>query len=205
MSIAKRMLATRGGRSGASKPVFTGGSVQGQSFRIEGAEELMATLKSMGETQALKSMRGAVRSGATVIKNAANMYAPVGARHGERWHPNRPALKGSIKTASAVSWEQGVIAVYVGPDKKVFYADFVERGHAMVPRGRRLKVRKGATRTERAAKYREKYGSELGFVPAQPYMRPAFDSHNSAAQQRAGQFLKRSIRRWQLKQARGKK
>lgn len=145
-----------------------------------GGKELAAALRKLPELVATEVLETAVVAGAGILREAAALRAPrpgIRRRTGIR-------LADSIKVTVT---EKTRSAVTVNVGTKVPYAHLVEFGHQIVPRGPGRAV--SAARANR----RKVSRSASGFVPARPFMRPAFDENREAIIQRIGQVMGKGI------------
>ena len=142
---------------------------------------LLQDFRELGEAVQKKLTIGAVAAGARVIATEARRLAPEYDEQVQRGHPPRGTLKRAIYYTRLISectatYETWVIGVRAGKrfqqvkrgkgtvNLDAFYAAWVEYGHY-------ARTAKGVTRDGKKA------GRALGvttWVPAQPFMRPAF-------------------------------
>lgn len=153
---------------------------------VAGLEELRAALKQLPERISRNVLRGAVAAGAAVIRKEAQAIAPVYTGSVAQGHPPPGTLKRSIVQKQIVELsgptrQTFYVTVrkgkkYRGQGKKgnlsqdAYYASWVEFGHYYVP-----PRPKGVSRKAHRAANRAK------FVPAKPFMRPAFESKKGEA------------------------
>lgn len=159
-------------------------------FNVQGLKELHAMLQELPVRIERNIMRGAIRAGANVFRDAARQAAPV----------DDGDLKRSIKTSSP-NVKKGNVVVNVGTD--VFYARMVEFGTATYYTGngktvggpykipKRLKSGNIGKRTKKALKFGNVIVNSVthpGIKP-KPFMRPAFDNSSSAAVAKFAEYV----------------
>lgn len=143
---------------------------------ITGLDELIASFEeSNHEIQPI--MKKAVRAGARVIRKAIAERAPVRAEG-----PSGDALPpGAIKSDIVIRKIKDAVAdtaVSVGPaHRTAFVVRWLEFGHNLVKGGR------------------GKSGHKIGFVPARPLIRPAFEESQQAASQAIEASIMRQIKK----------
>lgn len=140
---------------------------------VHGLKELNAKLKALPDKLAVKVLKGALMEAAQPILHAARSKAPV----------DTGLLVSSIKVRSGVSIRRGVVRATVGTSSgdyhgDEFYAAFIEYGHRQGKRTRWVKAKGKLGKLQAAV---EKAGDSRPFVPAQPFMRPAFDENKEKA------------------------
>ena len=140
---------------------------------VHGLKELHQMLQQLPVRIERNIMRGAIRAGANVFRDAARLAAPV----------DDGVLKRSIKTGSS-KVTKGTVTVNVGTD--LYYARMVEFGTASYYTGNGRSVRKPyqipkLSKTGKRNKKALKFGNVIvnsvthpGIRP-QPFMRKAFD------------------------------
>jgi HK97 gp10 family phage protein len=156
------------------------------STQVVGFDELIAELRSLPAKMQERIMKGAVGTGANIIKRAAVANAALMAETG--------TLAQAIYTARMVSQctpteEVWIVSVRAGKkfqsvgkkavNKDAFYAPWVEFGHY-------ARVSKAMDKSARKA------GRALGvakWVPAHPFMRPAFEATREQAVQAMHQYV----------------
>lgn len=163
-------------------PALKAASMANETFNVRGLKELHAMLQQLPVRIERNIMRGAIRAGANVFRDAARQAAPV--HDGD--------LKRSIKTSST-NVKKGKVTVNVGTD--LFYARMVEFGTATYYTGngrtvggpyyipKRDKAGKSSKRKKKAVKFGNVIVNTVvhpGIKP-QPFMRPALDSATQSA------------------------
>lgn len=142
------------------------------SVRIEGADEVAAELRKIGE-RAGQVLEEAALEGAQVIVDDANTLAP-----------------GPNIEAEVVKRDQHSVEVNIGPDKDHWYYRFFETGtqpHTITPSTRkRLRFDVGEEVFALAVQHPG--------MAAQPFLRPAIDENTDAAAKAAGQALRRKLK-----------
>jgi HK97 gp10 family phage protein len=148
--------------------------------KVEGLAELQAKLNDMKTDGAKRIMNRALRAGGEVFKEEVEQRAPVRPElpSGTALPPGALQHDISVKTITGDA-KSGI--VLVGPGRLTRHvARWVEFGHRLVRGGTSRLLANGKTRGR---------GSEVGQVPAHPFMRPAFE----AGVQRALEAVKASI------------
>lgn len=147
--------------------------------QIRGLEELRRTLGNLGEKLECNVCRGMVRAGCMTVRDEARRLAPKDTHEMEMAIEVRQApldrrrnsteywvfarsnrRKGAMKTKKA--WKK--LGIRFSGIPNAWYWHFVEFGHRIVPRGSRINRKR--TNIDKVS---------IGFVPAKPFMRPAFD------------------------------
>lgn len=164
------------------------------SVDIKGLEEITAALRLLPERIAANALRGAVRAGAEVIKAEAILRAPVWTGPMAEGHPPPGTLKRAIysrymyELSSKTQAVQRVTVRKGRPRSKregslpdAYYWTWVEFGHWWVPKA-------GTTRRARRLGV---LASQLGakWIPAHPFMRPAYEAKREAAVHAFAQYL----------------
>lgn len=171
---------------------------------FSGGKELAAALRQLPEAVSKNVLAGSVLAGAGIIREAAVMRCP---KPGIRRRPGTVRLADSIKAVVTES-TRSYVTINVGT--KVKYAHLVEFGHQIVPRGESRITTASVTRVSRSGRttttlqrvapdaerrallrsaLKARQGSASGFVPARPFLRPAFDETREAVIQKIGQVL----------------
>ena len=155
---------------------------------IEGLADLQRRLAELPNNIARNFMKSGVYAAAKIVEKAAKEKAPVYTGEPRDGHPPPGTLKRSIiaKSIPELSgmWEQTFkVTVRKGIKKNkggkknrkfdAFYASWVEYGHYYAPPGKHGE----ASRAKAMAKVRagSKMVEKAFFVPAHPYMRPAWN------------------------------
>lgn len=158
---------------------------------IQGLEQLNANLKRLPALMVTKVLRRGVAAAAGVIKGAAAQYAPIGSRVKKRKglsiQPGTlrrsaivkylPAESNGTQVEYIVTFRQGNRAARAGKD--AYYASWVEFGHRVVPRGKRIKDVYGLLRNQRTIRARRALSTTR--VPPHRYFGPAFDATSGKA------------------------
>lgn len=173
---------------------------------VKGLRELNDALNALPQNIAKNILRGAVNAGAAVIRKEAALRAPV-YQPGKYGAPDERVDPGRLKRAiyqthaperSSAIVQTVLVGVRQGRDQRAkqrgkrvmnldaYYAKWVEFGHWYVP------PRTTGTRKAHRAKYAAPPGR---FIPAQPFMRPAFEAKKNAAIQAIEQYLRERIPR----------
>ena len=159
-------------------------------FNVQGLKELHAMLQQLPVRIERNIMRGAIRAGANVFRDAARQAAPV----------DDGDLKRSIKTSSS-KVTKGKVTVNVGTD--LYYARMVEFGTASYYTGKgksvggpykipkRLKSGKIGKRTKKALKFGSVIVNSVTHPGIRPkaFMRPAFDNSSNAAVAKFAEYV----------------
>jgi len=95
------------------------------TVQVEGLTELNQTLLDLGDKVAKQFLRKAGKAASDLFVQAAKQRAPVLKKPTRRRQAG--ALRDSITAQVSLRKGKGLV-VRVGPDKKVFYAHFVEFG-----------------------------------------------------------------------------
>jgi HK97 gp10 family phage protein len=161
-----------------------------ENFNIQGLKELHQMLQELPVRIEKNIMRGAIRAGANVYRDAARLAAPV----------DDGTLKKSIKTGST-NIKKGNVVVTVGTD--LYYARMVEFGTASYYTGKGRTVGKPykipkASKSGKISKRKKKavkFGNVIvnnvthpGIKP-QPFMRRAFDGASDQAVSTFAQYV----------------
>lgn len=164
----------------------------GVKFEMPDMSAYLAEMKALPDTMREKIMRGAVASGAAVVRRAAVALAPQWDGVVSKGHPAPGTLKNAIyqvRMPEKCSGTSEVFKVDVRtggtragkggarvslPD--AFYAVWVERGHFTRTPGLTQKQHRAARKAGTAG------SSGATWVPAHPFMRPAFESNKDAAE-----------------------
>ncbi|MCU1248688.1 MAG: phage protein gp10 family [Edaphobacter sp.] len=148
----------------------------GLGIRVKGLSELDAIFEEMGDPKRINTAaRAAVRNGAKIVQAAIEERAP------ER--PDLPSSTALPVGALANDIEihvrtgaNGMPYATIGPGKETSHvARWVEYGHRLV-RGGRSKLNKLTGKTSGP-------GSEVGIVPAHPFIRPGFEASEAPARE----------------------
>lgn len=160
----------------------------GASMTIKGLDQLMADLRALPAVVQSELIKRATAKAASVIRSEARTRAPVYTGEVANGHPPPGTLRDAIYMARVASRctpskEVWVINVRQGKGsrktkrgKKVmnldaYYAYFVEKGHYVRQAGKQSRGKRKAAQSTGAVR----------FVPARPFMRPAFEAKKGAA------------------------
>lgn len=150
----------------------------GIHVELIGFEKLDANLQELELDGATgeRILRKALRAGGEVVQAAISERAPVrtegrGGNSGNPAYDLPPgALKSDIQVHVTKDKETNSLAVYIEPGRySKFVGTMVEYGHNMVQGGRLFNWNKRGK------------GKHVGFVPAHPFVRPAWDESQDAA------------------------
>lgn len=174
---------------------------------VKGLSDLNAALAMLPEQIAKNVLRGAVNAGASVIRKEAVRLAPV-YEPGKYGVPDPRVDPGRLKRAifqkhaperSSITAQTVIIGVRKGKSERAkqrggrtvnldaYYAKWVEFGHWYVP-----PRKPGYTRKMHRARYATPPGL---YVPARPFMRPAFEAKKGDAIKAIEQYLRERIPR----------
>lgn len=161
-----------------------------QSFA--GLKELQEALKQLPDRIAKNVLRGAVSAGAAVVRKQVVANAPLWTGPVGKGHPKPGTLKKSIYQKQIGELSNNVKQTFfVGARRgkgyrekgqDAYYASWVEFGHFFVP-----PRPKGVTRKAHRKENRSK------FVPAHPFIRPAFESKKVEAVEAIKAYLEKRI------------
>lgn len=145
-------------------------------FELKGFSDLQKRLQELPGKLQRKVMAGAVKEASGVIKQAAQANAPIAAENIYRkaihktgkkagQHYKAKLAPGTLKRSIGIRQKrkgvsQGQVVFQIGPSKKAFYGQFVEKGHVL-----RKKIK----------------GPIIGHVPAYPFLRPAIEQNAERA------------------------
>lgn len=141
------------------------------TIHIDGLNEVKEMLDNLAEKEADRIIRKALRAGGVITQDAVQSFAPVrpDLPSGTALPPN--ALENDI-TLTVKKINSNQYSAIIQPGKATRHvANFVEYGHRLVRGGYSKIIKKGRN----AGKTRGP-GSEVGFVPAHPFVRVAFES-----------------------------
>jgi HK97 gp10 family phage protein len=138
-------------------------------IHVEGIEELQSKLDDLDQKIKTKIVRKALKAGGAIVKAAIEERAP------ER--PDLPSttalppgwMKQDVKSSFRGKTKSGNPGQIIGPGPATSHAaHLVEYGHRM--------VRGGKSRLDKKSGKYKGDGTETGFVPEHPFIRPAFES-----------------------------
>lgn len=144
---------------------------------VEGDRELKRTLRRLDTKLRKKALRRAMRKGARPIRDAARAKAPRRTSHPKRTE-GTPLHKTIVVRSARKRRGQDEISVKVTHTRDGAHAHLVEYGTG--PRFQKGRLGAGT-------------GRYVGVMPAQPYMRPAFDSQGATALRVVRYELEREI------------
>jgi HK97 gp10 family phage protein len=151
----------------------------GFSVHIEGLQALDARLKEMGNAEAKKCIKKALKAGAVVVQKEIQERTPV--------RPDLPsttalpvgALVNDIEVAGIVDGDN--LAIMIGPGKHTEHAArLVEYGHRSVTGGTSTKGKDGKYRGN-GREVKAVNGVTGGQVPPHPFIRPAYEASRTGA------------------------
>lgn len=119
------------------------------NFEIEGLNELLTRLNSLGE-QADEIKEKALKAGAEIIRDEIERNTPVSNRRGD--HAKDHIVVGEMKDD----------AVEIGPDKKHFYLKYAELGTSKQPAQGFMERSFNSAKGEAQSKVAEVIREELG-------------------------------------------
>lgn len=162
------------------------------TIKVDGLAALHLALSELPERVAKNSLRRAVNAGAGVIRDEARAKAPTWTGPVSQGHPPAGTLQRSIivkQIPEQSSYYRQVYYVTVRHGKKyqrqgrkgnlsqdAFYWSWVEFGHWVNTTGKAL----GGSNKDRN-RARAIAAGHTTFIPAHPFMRPAFDTKKQAA------------------------
>ena len=161
-----------------------------EQFQVHGLKELHKMLQELPLRIERNIMRGAIRAGANIYRDAARQAAPV----------DDGLLKRSIKTGST-NIKKGRVVVNVGTD--LYYARMIEFGTASYYTGTGKSVGKPykIPKTSKSGKVTKRLKKALKFgnvivnsvthpgIKPQPFMRRAFDGASDQAVATFAQYV----------------
>lgn len=159
----------------------------GASMEITGLADLLADLRTLPDVLQQRVMKGAVATGASIIRKEAVLRAPVWTGDVSQGHPPPGTLKRAIYQTRLPEWctptvETWKVDVRMGKraastkrgkgtvNLDAFYARWVEYGHYS-----RAPKSAGKTRKQRRAAVESGAVQGAHFVLPRPFMRPAFE------------------------------
>ncbi len=167
-------------------PLRSAGGAEGGFVFVKGLKEIQAKLKALEPKLAKKVVRAALKKSAEPILHAARSKAPV----------DTGFLVSSIKLTTALSRRKGTMTVRVGTSKGFykgddFYASFIEFGYRRgarrtktqlgLPDARQLPNQIAFTVAKYTSKVQRAVNNQRPWVPAQPFLRPAYDENKERA------------------------
>lgn len=165
-----------------------------QSMVTPNMDEFLAEVMNLPAAVRERVLKGAVASGAKVVKNEAILRAPVWTGPVQGGHPPPGTLKRAIYSTRAVNkctptTEVWIVDVRAGKrtitkgkrkgevtdDQNAYYASWVEYGHYTRTPGTTKRQHREARRAGVAISMGAKW------VPPKPYMRPSIEAKKDAA------------------------
>ena len=157
----------------------------GFAVEVKGLDELKRRLETLARPAAKSISNRALRAGAAVYRQAIEDLTPVRAEGPSGTALPPGALKHDIWVKSISAPEQDSSYVAVGPGKYTSRVmRWLEFGHRMVKGGYSKAGKDGKTRGP---------GSAVGFVPANPIMRNAFEGRQAEALEAITQSLQADL------------
>ena len=168
-----------------------------QNITVHGLKELSDAMQKLPEAIAKNVLRGSVNAAAAVIRDEAKRLAPVMAEAMPSHQPpgtlKRSLIVKQIPEKSSITQQTFYVTVrqgkkYQGQGKKgnksqdAYYAKWVEFGHFYVP-----PKAAGTSWKKHRAQHQTK------FVPAKPFLRPAFESKKEEALQALKDYLEKRL------------
>lgn len=142
-------------------------------LQFGGVEEMRGKLKYLRGVFRDDVIRKASRAGAKVIQEEMITRAPLLDHKSPRSTAQDPGtLKKSIRTLVRKP-QDGVGEAIIGPLRDSFLARWVEYGHRL--------VKGGYSRMHKSGRGYRGPGRQVGFVPAHPFLRPAFEASRRRA------------------------
>lgn len=167
-------------------------------WQMDGLEGLFDELKRLPDKMQARIMKGAVATGASVIRKAAIALAPISDFEDKKGKAGRNFPPGTLKKSiyqirmtdeCSTDDEVWKIDVRIGSKNLksgrkagAYYAPWVEYGHN-TPKHRKKKQKNAD----------DKSGGGIGHVPAHPFMRPAFETSSAAALEAMQQYIDEHI------------
>lgn len=155
-------------------------------IRVKGLKELQSFLDTLPAKIESNIMRGALRSAAKPMRDAAIQNCPTGEpseSNKRKYRVYNGALRDSIRISGRIDKRAGTITAKVVAGGKVrktgadvFYANMVEFG----------------TRPHSTSKVDNGVQNHPGVHP-RPFMRPAFDAESQSAVVAAGEYIKKRL------------
>ena len=168
-----------------------------QNIKVEGLKELSDALQKLPEAIAKNALRGSVNAAAAVIRDEAKRLAPVMPEAMPSHQPpgtlKRSIIVKQIPEKSSVIQQTFYVTVrqgkkYQAQGKKgnksqdAYYAKWVEFGHFFVP-----------PKAAGISWKKHRQQNQAKFVPAHPFLRPAFESKKEEAVQALKAYLEKRI------------
>lgn len=183
----------------------------GVQVRIDGMAELMAELRQLPQVMQQRIVRGAVGTGANIIKREVVALAPEWTGEVSQGHPPPGTLKRAIYaarlvdkcTASVETWQVGVrsgkgvrnmgskaskFGPTQGTNMDAYYASWVEYGHYS-----RAPQSLPGTRAARRTAVRSGAVAGAHYVLGRPFLRPGFERSKGTALRAMEDYVRRNI------------
>lgn len=161
----------------------SGSGVKTISMRIEGGEELVEALRQL-EVDVVNVRDEAVQEGGEIIRAEAESRAP-----GEIFmNLVTDAVKLITSVVMSVAGNQSTVEI--GPDREHWYFMYFETGaqpHEVEPRNDTILWFGGREGSQFAPKV------DHPGIPADPFLRPAVDSHGKQAIEKIGEVFKKAL------------
>lgn len=137
--------------------------------KLKGFEVLRQKLDKLSPENEINTYKDALQQAANPILESAKSNAPISSKphyfRGELIQPG--ALKASLSTETFVN----SMAVTTIVKSSIPWSLWVEKGHAIITKGRKL----------------------AGFAYARPFLKPAFESHKDAAIEKIGDIIGKAV------------
>ena len=161
----------------------------GMSMSIDGLEQALAELRAVPQVIAQRVLKGAVATGASVIRREVIRQAPSmsGTLKQAVYQARNTQLCTPVQETFKVGVRRGKLAVRKVKGQSVsvdaYYAIWVERGHyARVPHA-----------TTKTAKAAARAAGTAAWVPAHPFFRPAVAASSDAALQAMRDYIRAQL------------
>lgn len=145
----------------------------GLSIDVQGVPELNSLLTELAGAAAERAIAKGVIAAAEVFQEAITEAAPV---RTETDRPTSALPPGKLKSSIQIRLlrpKNGTVRAFIEPSRETRHvARFVEFGHRLVKGDRSTKNKRGGYTGS---------GKQIGFVPAHPFVRPAFESSEGGA------------------------
>lgn len=152
------------------------------TIQLQGFKELAEELRTFAPRIAKNALQAAARAGAAQVRDEARRVAPVYTGSPEHGHPPPGTLKKAIysgiwRSRSRPESAVAFVSVRQGGKSKhdAYYARWVEFGHWTRGKGVKAGVHQRALKGGWIAR------TGAHWVPAKPFLRPAFESKKLAA------------------------
>lgn len=172
---------------------------------IKGLKELNDALAQLPRNIGRNVLRGAVRAGAAVVRDEAKRQAPVdtGTLRRAIYHKQIREQSSAVRQVFYVGVRRGKqyrsLTTKGGKDRSMdaYYAGFVEYGH-FARRSKDGKFRKLMRKTDRGQANNQVMAEmvqsgEVRWIPARPYMRPAWAVTKEQALKALSEYIAKRI------------